>query len=489
MGKSKTFTVPITLASASPVPDAGGADIIQWVNLEPDHFLVEPKGTELEVHAQVMPLSAGVKIRFEMEADPGNRPPADLELAQRAGFPSLLGLSGPASSIVAETNRYGHVSVRFRFSSYGGDRFRVKVSGDGISGGPFYTPWYVVWRVFWYEAHVMDDAPDGTSHDLPTTDMEAEMAKAFIKAVKVPVKKKVPYKETIAWESSWARDQLTERFGAEHYPHQISVMFGSRFAKAKDESFFRVVIGPTLVLWKVLGALRKVTAGRFSPFGTLQTSDWFVDVVVTLVSGTGPSTTVHLGADKATLKKRADGKYEVELDLSAVALAATVTQVSIELKVKGSDEFGVAWGNTPFLFIPVGSVRTGATWMPATATAPARETMAKAIFLHEVGHKVLMVNSKSPYHYLGDSGVTNPGLGPHCMFPDAGKKDHYDKTGTHSCVMHHSAKYGNSAFCAECGHWLRYNGLTAQAVGWEPGEGFWAEFRGALFGRRGPSAG
>jgi hypothetical protein len=282
---------------------------------------------------------------------------------------------------------------------------------------------------------------------------------------------------------------LTERFGAEHYPHQISVMFGSRFAKAKDESFFRAVIGPTLVLWKVLGALRKVTAGRFSPFGTLQTSDWFVDVVVTLVSGTGPSTTLHLGADKATLKKRADGKYEVELDLSSVALAASVTQVSIELKVKGSDEFGVAWGNTPFLFIPVGSVRTGGTWTSISATSPVRESMAKAIFLHEVGHKVLMVNSKSPYHYLGDNGVTNPGLGPHCMFPDAGKKDHYDATGTHGCVMHHSAMSGNTAFCTECGHWLRYNGLTAQAVRWEPGASFWDQFRGALFGRRGPQAG
>ena len=100
-----------------------------------------------------------------------------------------------------------------------------------------------------------------------------------------------------------------------------------------------------------------------------------------------------------------------------------------------------------------------------------------------------MVTDKSKYYYFGDNGATNPGQGRHCMYPDLSfPKGTYKATGSHSCVMHHNA-LGLREFCPECCNWLRYNRLTSGDTNWEPGESFWGQLRGALWGRRGAKAG
>jgi hypothetical protein len=482
MGTERTFQVAPTLHYVNPTDDSPD-DVIQYVNLD--------RGGQysrfVEIHAFVTPLSSGWSLRFELEAAPGNKNPNDLAEEHRAGFAWRAGGAADVAR-TDTTNRFGHVHTILRLSTHGGDRFRVKVSPNGWAGTPLYTRWFRVWRKVYYELNVMEPAPDGTRHDLAMGDIEREFARAFLKLEAVDSVDNIPYRETIAWGSTWAQEQLSERFGAERYPNQISIMLGSRFAEAMAEQI-RLEIPAATLLALNASPVRRLTLGRFVPYSTQRVEDWFVSGDVKVIAAGGGEAVTNLTPDKVALVRRPDRKYEVVVEVSHVPIDLAHDRMIIALSLKRAEEYGVAWTGTPYLFIPVGSVRSGATWTRAAAPPAERELMAEGILVHEIGHKVLMANASSPYYYMSD-GVTNPGLGPHCMHPDAGQNGRWRENPPqpHDCTMHHSA-LGTRTFCPACVAWMRDNRLTGDDTRWNPAMSFWQTLRGTLWDRRGPLAG
>jgi hypothetical protein len=416
-------------------------------------------GRFVRITAQVEPKTAGVAVYFFLD-QLGSLHPDEKELSDRtAGFSASVGANAPVT-VKATTDKKGEARTTLRLSDYGGDRWKVlaSLSEKKDSTGGLSTGTFEIWRKVFLELNTMAAAPDGTNHRLDLTNMTSEYRRAYIEVVEAPPEDEIPYKDRCT--DSYILETLRAYYGAEHSPNQIAVLLGSLVGEKSK---------------KVLEAPAETGKTMFDhvflPWEADKWLSWGIATGWRKTSLFGREFHLphvrFLSADNLKLVAAGVGEYCcVVADIQGLGFDLTPPhKVNLKASIYTVEQYGVAFSGTPFLCIPVGSVRRG-NW---SVDKRSEEEVAEGILVHEIGHKVLMVPTGTKYAY------THPGQGTHCMAPDSPKKAGvYDEKGLHNCTMHHSA-LGLKKFCDTCVRLLRANQIRGDDVGWS--------------GKRGPKAG
>ncbi len=457
-GKSHVFKIAPRIFRVEPEQDDPTTPTKQFVNIDSTK---PPRGRFITVEAYVAPRAPGWTVHFQVVRDPGNFDDTKLAADDRGGM-EAVGAGTIAETTTATTDANGLAKARLRLSTRGGDKFKAKVATNAAMTGAKETGQFEVWRKVFAQVLQMKDSPSGTSAALDLANVVAQFRRSFIYLQILGKPEMVDYKALV--DSAAIQTILGDRYSALKSPNQIAVLLGHMAALPFDQE-----LSGSLASVPAPGNTLSFTINQaFQPYDA---ANWFKSGTITYTLKGDSEKTGNINQSLLSLVAVSGDakKKRVKVDLNGIDLKVG-SKLSVKLVVNKFQEVGVAFGGTPFLFIPVGSVNEG-NW---TSPSQNKTLMAEGITVHEVGHKVLMVKTNTKFFYTGEAtvdGFKNPGKGTHCMHPDvpavAGK---YDPSGSHDCTMHHST-LGTRTFCDPCVDILRSNLLRGSDVNWNAPRG------------------
>ncbi|HUU20658.1 MAG TPA: hypothetical protein VMW72_26160 [Sedimentisphaerales bacterium] len=393
---------------------------------------------------------AGKKVYWSSKADPGNK--TGLTGSEKENFYSSE-ISMLGSPRYSEIDKDGWTKVvEFKFSQYGGDKFRIfaqadeKNEGKG-SGRKLRAGWYVVWRRVYYEVDCMK-RPSGASTYANVCEfnkVEGEYERHFVELVTTgsdssPAHKRAVSPRTFAAWKTYAGSMRNPPAGcADRYVHVIvlDTVGANRNPQTK-----------LYQLSNLKGQINITGANEaFNP------DDWFQGNVsltcykmVGAVETAQPKQNVPSPNDGKKLKLTTTGgnqkDYAIQYDFTNILslgagpnLPSGVTKLELAISIVHYTPLsGLAWGDSTAVAI---------RWRERTYSGNDLKNSTSNTFIHEIGHNLGLAPK-----FLADGTERNsPG-------------SWYYKDGAHchelsnKCVMWESnlTKY---KFCSKCGDGLK----------------------------------
>lgn len=381
---------------------------------------------------------AGKKVYWSSKADPGNK--TGLTGSEKENFYSSE-ISMLGSPRYSETDKDGWTKVvEFKFSQYGGDKFRIfaqadeKNEGKG-SGKKLKAGWYVVWRKFWYQVTEMKDGKGGKL-DMPasvTTDFEKGYETVFIE-----FKEKSPRKEIAHIGNIPNADINSDAEAKKHFvkddlcpfkAHVMTADYGGQTSETKTILDNAVTTASYVTphyyyLWRPgAGTPWKVSA-RYQAHGKA----W-----------------ANIPDDKITVTPHADkrGLKYLTVDMSTLSPAPSATKpAKIELRLKTAGP-SLTYGRAGFsqhVILCTGILRDSqksADW----------NKIQRSDMVHEFGHTLGLVNI-APTKANAHNAWEDPSSKYHCVKPATDcamykcssttrlTTFHYDATNKNGCHDH-----------------------------------------------------